>query len=520
MKRALLLGIVMAIAAPAGAARAGTFVVQACGASGVDNAWHATAPPAGVMEVNETCHADPQMDGIWVRDVLASSSDLTDGQGAWLQLDAPTGTTITAITYKRWLWKDSIDDLHPELRTADGTVLETCSIPYGSTRCDLGGEGTAAVTYSGLSTTRLQAGVRCQVTAPYTSCPGGGTEHGYGAVITDAAVTIEDDTPPAAPAVADSGLWSGAAWYRGRSSITVSGADASGIAAVRLYADGQLLAQQALTCDYTRPKPCPDASDLNVTVDTAQLSDGEHAIAVALVDPAGNESGRVDRDVLIANEAPAAPQLTLTPSSSSSPEFTASWTPAAGHALPIALAHVIVCHDLACSHTTSTASSVQLSAPGPGTTTVAVYLQDLAGNADPANATSANFTLNPPATTPILPAGPGVSSASSTGGHRSAKAPPRLTMALAPIFSRLRVRVRTDRRASGSVLVAIRWQLGRDPAKRRWSRVYRRRAPIRDGRAALTVKRPAQAGLVRVAVSYGGNMTFAAARVRRALRLQ
>lgn len=522
---ALILAVLLLAAIPAAAAHAGTFVVQTCGPAAVNNAWHATTPPPGVMEVNESCQSPWPMQGPWVRDVLGSSSGLTDGQGAWLVFDAAPGTRIAGITYKRWLWKVAIQELQPALSTGEGVVLETCSIQSGNDRCQVGGDGTSAVTFTGLDTGELRVGVGCEIPPGSfgTTCPGGGTQHGYGAVIYDAAVTIEDDTAPAAPAVADAGLWSGASWYRGSSAVTVSGADASGIAAVRVYADGQLLTESAPACDFTRPKPCADASGLEVPVDTTQLSDGEHDLAVALVDAAGNESPAVTRKVLIANQPPGTPQLTITPAHSGSPGFTASWMPAPGHLLPIALAHLTVCHVFSCSQTTSTASSVQLSAPGAGTTVVLVYLEDAAGNADPASAASATFTLDPPVTpiapttTPPDPAGP---SPAPTGGHPRAKTAPRLRVAFTTTASRVRMRVRTDPRVIGSVRVAIRWQLGRDPAKRRWSRLYRRRVPIRDGQAALSVGRPPRAQLIRVVVSYDGNVTFTAAHARRTLPLR
>jgi hypothetical protein len=496
MKRALIFAAALLAAALAGPARAGTYVVRACGTGGVNHAWHATTPPPGVMETNEACHADPTMDGIWVRDVLASSTDLTDGQGAWLQFLAPTGTTIAGIAYKRWLWKDSIDDLQPELRTADGTT---------------------AISFTGLSTTRIEAGVWCQITPPASYCAGGGTQHGYGAVITDAAVTIEDDTPPAAPSVAASGLWSGADWYRGDSAVTISGSDASGIAAVRVDADGQLLTEQAGACDYTYAKPCADAADLVVPIDTTQLADGEHDIGVTLLDAAGNESPAITRTVLVANDPPGTPQLTITPPQSTSPSFTASWTPAPGHMLGIALAHVTVCRDFVmCTETTTSASSVQLSAPAPGITTVSVYLEDVAGNVDPANAASKQFAyapVQPPTSDPGTR--PPLTGTTTPSSGPEARLAPRLKLSGVAGRERVRVIARLVRAATGRVVFEVRWRHARPVRGRRWTRWHRCRRSIRHGHAVLVLRRTPRRGRVQILARYRGNSRVQAGAARR-----
>lgn len=525
MRRILVLVLVplAALLAPA-SAHAGSYLVKACGTGAVNTAWQATPPPPGVMEVNESCQSPWPMQGPWVRDVLASSSDLTDGEGAWLVFDAAPGTSITGITYKRWLWKVAIQELQPALSTGEGVVLETCSIQFGTDRCDVGGDGTPAVSFTGLNTHQLRVGVSCEITPSSfgTTCPGGGTQHGYGAVIYDAAVTIADDTAPAAPTVAAEGLWSGAGWYRGASSITISGSDASGIEAVRIYSDGQLLAEEPMACDFTRPKPCPNAVDAEVPVDTTLMSDGERQVAVALVDPAGNESPHVTQDVLIANEPPAAPTLTLTPAHGTSPSFTASWTPVPGHPVAIALAHVMSCHFGACAQMTTSASSIDLTAAGIGETTVSVYLEDVAGNASLANAASASFFLDDTSSPTNPPTGPSPTNGTDPPPGASdpqAKTTPLLRVGLTATSTRLRIRLRADARASGVVRIAMRWRIRLDHAPARWTTAHRRRAMLRGGRATLSVRRPARARLVRVVASYDGSSAFMPAVARRAIPL-
>lgn len=271
MKRVLLLVAVLgALVAPSSSATAGTFTVSACGASGINRAWTVTTLPAG-MEAAASCSADSTMPGAWVRDILSSANDLPDGRGAWLRFDAIADTTISGITYQRRLWKVALDELHPELRTGSGTVLETCTIASGTDRCQLGGVDAPAVSFNGLSTTRLELGVRCEIIDFGTRCPGGGTMHGYGAELIDADVVVRDDAAPSAPTVAATGLWSGAPWYRGSSAVTVSGTDTTGVRAIRVYAGARLVREQTITCDFTSPRPCPSISSTAVSIDTRQL---------------------------------------------------------------------------------------------------------------------------------------------------------------------------------------------------------------------------------------------------------
>src|SRR5829696_358539 len=354
-KSGLPLLMMLALAVGAAPATAGTYVVKSCGSSGVNNAWRATpAPPE--MEVNDVCAAATDMDGIWIRDVLGSSTDIRDGEGAWLRVDAAAGTRIVGIKYRRRLWKVASDDAKPELRTGEGVVLETCSIVFGQLGCSLGGDGTEPVAFTGLDTARLEAGVRCDISEPWAEvCTGGGTRHGYGAQIFDAEVTIEDAAAPAAPELASSGLWSGATWHHGISGVEVSATDASGIRAVRLYADGELVSEVPLACDWSRPAPCSALDDEPIEFDTTAIPDGRRQLAVTALDAGDNESPPRAREVVIANAAPAAPQLTLTPGRSTNPNFQAAWT--STHPVPIARAFVTACTGGNCTTTPTTQSS-------------------------------------------------------------------------------------------------------------------------------------------------------------------
>lgn len=525
MRRLVACATVLFVLAIAGTARAGTYIVQACGDAGINNSWGLTSLPFGVMEGNVECDSLDPMSGIWVRDILASAVDLGDGQSGWLEFESPAGTTISAVTLSRTSWKVAIDDLRPELRTAEGVVLETCSIADGEDRCSLDGP----VTHANLQTTALRAGVRCDIDDPiFTMCPGGGTQHGYGFAIQEAAVTITDAQAPAAPTLAASGLWSGAEWYRGSSSITISASDASGIRGVRIYDEGDLLIEAPYTCNWTEPRPCDDAAAQQVELDTTTLADGEHVLGVAAVDAAGNESAHATKAVTIANEAPTAPELALTPSQATTGQFEASWTLPA-HLVPIALAHVTICHLGSCSNTSTTATSMMITAPGLGTTTVSVYLEDVGGAANPDSAASANFVLEPVPPPPDDPPPPDppedpppvdptrlpTVDPRSTGTRQPrARAALRVRVARHAHRSKVVVLVRLDRRAAGRIRVMTRWHSGH-----RWVQPRTHWRVIRAGRARVEVPWPPSATRLQVVVRYRGGTHVRRASLRRIVRV-
>jgi len=541
MNRALvLLVLVGVLLAGASSAQAGTYTVSACGQAGVNRTWTITPLPAG-MEASTTCSADSAMPGAWVRDILRSPTPLPDGEGAWLRFDAVPGTTIAGLTYTRRLWKVALDELHPELRTGEGVVLETCAIASGTDRCQRGGEGSAPVTFGSLNTTRLEFGVRCQMIDFGTRCPGGGTMHAYGAELIDAQVLVRDDSAPSTPTVASSGLWSGASWYRGASSIAVSGSDVSGVRAIRLYSGSRLVREQTVSCDFTAARPCPAASSTAVAIDTRLLGEGTVDVATTLVDAAGNESSRVGRTVTIANEPPPAPVLAIAPSSrSTDPNFSVTWTPAREPVLPIALAHVTVCRAGSCTTSTTSERTVPITATGLGETTVSIWLEDLAGNGTSANASTTTFTLDapppperrepeqqeppgggggqPPADPPPGP-GPTPPPSDPPGERRSPSTPTRaaarLRLGATVTGGRVRVVARISTRASGRVAVTVRWRSGK-----RWSRPRTYRIVPRRGASTLTLRRPRGASQLRLQARYAGDRHVLAGSARRSLRLR
>jgi hypothetical protein len=72
--------------------------------------------------------------GLYAQDVLMSPTNMPDGSYAGWTFTAPTGTTISAISYYRTLAAHGESNVSSGLVTAEGTVLDYCRIelPIGT----------------------------------------------------------------------------------------------------------------------------------------------------------------------------------------------------------------------------------------------------------------------------------------------------------------------------------------------------------------------------------------------------
>ena len=66
--------------------------------------------------------------GLYAQDILGSPTNMPDGSHAGWTFTAPTGTTITAISYYRTLAAHGDRNVSPGSFTAEGTVLDYCRI--------------------------------------------------------------------------------------------------------------------------------------------------------------------------------------------------------------------------------------------------------------------------------------------------------------------------------------------------------------------------------------------------------
>ena len=239
-----------------------------------------------------------QEGGLSTTDALGLSSGATPGTSAGWTFTAPAGTSITGLTYERYIGHqfDGFNDWSPALR-ADGTIVpqETCldSVENGET-CSVGAPpGGEPAVVTGLSTHELSVGVVCQAPSG-DECVTGATEHKVWAAMYGATVTLSDPTPPtlSAPSGALWGEGEAGGFHKGIESVAVAAADVGGgVASIVLSADGRPVETYSAPCNFTFAQPCPSSTGTQtLTLPTTGLSDGTHTLALVATDAAGNQS--------------------------------------------------------------------------------------------------------------------------------------------------------------------------------------------------------------------------------------
>ena len=173
---------VLAWVSPAPSLAAGSYEVSACNFApeAANNSWMwATNDPANPPHYAEHVNCPyrlggsggkaDQEGGLSTTDALGLSSDAAPGTSAGWTFTAPAGTTITALTYERYIGHslDPKNSWSPALR-ADGAIVpeETCldTVENGET-CSIGGPpgtGGEPARITGLSAHELSLGIVCQ----------------------------------------------------------------------------------------------------------------------------------------------------------------------------------------------------------------------------------------------------------------------------------------------------------------------------------------------------------------------
>jgi Bacterial Ig-like domain len=422
---------------PSAVAAVGSYQVDACNQApeGGNNSWGWTttdpSQPAHFAEhancpyrLGGSGGTSDQEGGLSTTDTLGLSSGAPPGTSAGWTFTAPSDTTITALTYERYIGHqlDPFNDWSPALR-ADGNIVpgETCldSVENGET-CSIGGppgQGGGSGVFSGLAVHDLTIGVLCGAPAEEV-CVTGASQHEVWAAMYGATVTVADSTPPTLNAPSGA-LWSSGeagGFHKGMESVTISAQDVGGgVQSIVLAADDQPVASYRASCNFTFAQPCPTSTEAQtLTLPTTGLPDGTHTLAVVATDAAGNQSALASEQVTVDNNAPAAPVgLAATPTRTGSPTFTATWSDPAGQVAPITGATYQLCpaSGAACGVATAApaAGPAPVSVPGLGSWNLAVWLSDAAGNGTPANAAHAVLT--------VAPSKPGGSNGGGTTGN-------------------------------------------------------------------------------------------------------
>lgn len=310
---------------PSGAlATTGSYEVSACNYApdAGNNSWtwatndpsqpdHFAEHPNCPYRLGGTGGAADQEGGLSTTDALGLSSGAPPGTSAGWTFTAPAGTTITGITYERYLGHESDPDnfWSPALR-ADGTIVpgETCldSVQNGES-CFVGGppgEGGEPGVITGLSAHQLSLGIVCQAHTG-EECVTGATLHEVWTAMYGAAVTLSDPTPPtlSAPSGALWGPGGAGGFHKGVESVTVSGQDVGGgVQSIVLAADGQPVETYNAPCNFTFAQPCPLSTGAQtLTLPTTSLTDGPHTLTLVATDAAGNQSTVASEQITVEN---------------------------------------------------------------------------------------------------------------------------------------------------------------------------------------------------------------------------
>ncbi len=395
-----VLAVALLLAAPGAAA--GTYTVNACGSDGVNRAFW-TYANAG-LTAYARCPGtdfDGATTGLVTRaDSNAGGGRLPSGASAWQIFEAPAGASLQTMTLRRsagrasGCWTYGVfgwdgDAFHPGERLW-GAAPDCATVGSGFSYY----LAREAVDLHGHQKVRI--GVRCDAAG---GCPTGPLATWMNAK--DVSVVVRDDTVPAVTPKAGE-LFGGAGWHRGIESAWASATDNAGIRSLQGRVDGHdaFSAQDftaagwpaSITCDFARPRPCADISDAGIVLDTRSVQDGRHTVSFVAVDAAGN-SGSADRTIDVDNHAPLAPREPAVAGGEgwrSGGAFDVAWSNPPGQVAPIVRAHWRLCHPSGCQEGATDGPGIArldgLRVPGAGDSTLALWLEDEAGNVDSSHA--------------------------------------------------------------------------------------------------------------------------------------
>ena len=212
-----------------------------------------------------------------------------------------------------------------------------------------------------------------------------------------AVILVDDPAPPTVEPLTGALLTPG--WHSENGSLSVGASDASGVKRLSLFAGSTTLYDQAQSCDYARMQPCPASKREAVAIDTSKLPDGTHQLSAVATD-AAEQAGTATAVLRIDRHAPATP-IALAVERNPDGTLALVWTnPDQGTAAPIVGARYDVC-DAAGQNCVAAAlvrrsghRARSLRGDRPRESIVVrLWLQDEAGNVDPA--TAATLAVDP-----------------------------------------------------------------------------------------------------------------------------
>ncbi len=223
--------------------------------------------------------------------------------------------------------------------------------------------------------------------------------------------TLRDDVAPSVAATGGTLLSGG--WLRGVKTLGFSASDGGGglTNVIAAFDNGTTLSAPsgcpAIGGHYVQLQPCPLGRSGGWSVDTSKLPDGVRTLSLRADDAGGATAGDV-RSVRVDNTAPATPVAAAAIGGDGwrrTNGFALGWSNPGGQHAPIVRARYTACpvDGGGCTSGDAPVEALPIAAgilvPRPGEWDLRVWLEDAAGNADPASASPAQrvrFDPDPP----------------------------------------------------------------------------------------------------------------------------
>jgi hypothetical protein len=341
MKRILLSTLAVALLTPTATATANTYDVYSCwaGAGTFRNpnassaAWTMDqANAGGHFTAHQDCGTNGTNGAMTV--ISISGYDANINERARIAFAAPAGSTVARVQLWRNAWsygtgsgagsrRNSAAVLADSLpvsggQEADGTtdVLDGTRGTRNTSQHGIIAANLLSLNTSSSGSSTVEYRVACGWAAGCpTSSPSapGPNFFASGVDVYGAKVSVEDVGSPTVT-VGNSGLFAGGDTAGARPVVVDTATDPSGIKKLAVFADGSATPigvldyeQDVNRCSWWKPVPCQNVSDVEIPVDTRQLTDGEHSFVVKAFDAADNEKASTTHYVTVKNATPADP---------------------------------------------------------------------------------------------------------------------------------------------------------------------------------------------------------------------
>lgn len=367
----LLLGATAAAFAPT-SAHAGWYHVQSCYPDGVAPGWVASDVAHTTAYID--CGSASTSAGLRVRNVI-DGKNAPGFSAAAVTIGAPAGTRFDWMSFDADLtadlgWSAGVYDFQNRRWAWCG---RSCFTSFGWRRFEIP-----------LSTTSVGGMVMCAE----SKC--GPDTKAFGSLgLRNVTLRVQDPVAPTLQLRGGSLLSKG--WLRGIQGLSAVASDNTGIQALQILVDGREYDRTSAGCDYRRVVPCASSLGGEFRADLRGVSDGSHQLTVVATDSAGNTTERRTTLRVDSTAPDRVSELTVEPRGwTAGMDFNVSWSnPSTGDGSLIAAVHAQLCADRCQPAQRVEEGSIQrldLRVPSAGQWKLRLWVEDLAGNQNPATA--------------------------------------------------------------------------------------------------------------------------------------